>query len=253
MKKENTLIIGAIISLILLILFGWLQTKESELLQLPSQWLAMAVLPIIVALFVGGFITRFKGFGVELESTLKSPVTSLNLTASDAVADIPGDEKRSFEYLNGLSYEKKQATRWLLFKSGRRNFYTPYGIETYMRELPNIRYFEIKSEAGDFICFLPVSVFRNESQHYDESIDSEKLRKFIGSIEQNNVPIVFSDFAIKLKVSSEQALVEVLKVMRLEKSDFAAVVSPSGKYLGVVLANEVERKIADSVLASQTA
>jgi len=102
MKKENALIIGAIISLILLAVFGWLQTKDSKLLQLPSQWLAMAVLPIIVALFIGGFINRFKGFGVELESTLKAPVASLSLTAYDAVADIPGDEKRSFMYLEGL-------------------------------------------------------------------------------------------------------------------------------------------------------
>lgn len=253
MKKENALIIGAIISLILLTIFGWLQSEESKLLQLPSQWLAMAVLPLIIALFIGGFIARFKGFGVELESALKAPVASLSLTASDAVADIPGDEKRSFIYLEGLSYEKKQATRWLLFKSGRSNYYTPHGIETYMRELPNIEYFEIKSEAGDLICFLPVSVFRNESQHYNENIDYEKLSKLIESIEEDNVPIAFSDSAITLKVSSEQALVDVLKVMRAEKANFAAVVSPSGKYLGVVFANEVERKIADSVLATQTA
>ena len=253
MTKENTLITGAILSLILLSVFGWLQTTESKLLQLPSQWLGIAVLPILLALFVGGFITRFKGFGVELETTLKAPVASLSLTASDAVADIPCDEKRSFMYLEGLSNEKKLATRWLLFRSGKNNYYTTGGIERYLREMPNIEYFEIKSDKGDFICFIPISVFRKKEQHYDENIDYENLQKLIVSIEEGNVPTAFIEWAITLKVSSVQGLVDVLKLMRAEKAEFAAVVSPRGKYLGGVFSNEVERKIADSVLAVRSA
>ncbi|MCK5601460.1 hypothetical protein KAR91_06320 [Candidatus Pacearchaeota archaeon] len=255
MKKGNALICGAIISLILLVVFLWLQKTESKLLQLPSQWLAITVLPILIALFVGGFITRFKGFGVELETTLKAPVASLNLalTASDAVANIPGDEKRSFMYLKRLSFEKKQAARWLLFKSGRNNYYTTHEVENYLRELPNLEYFEIRSETGDIICFIPISEFKDSSQKDDESIDRDNIHKLIESIENGNVPIAFSDSAITLKVSSKQGLVDVLKLMRAEKVNFAAVVSPSGRYLGVVFANEVEEKIIDSVLALRAA
>lgn len=251
MKKESILLIGVLLSLILLAAFGLLQIVDSKLLQLPSQWLAIAILPIIIALFVGGFITRFKGFGVELETALKTPVANLNLTASDAVADIPGDEKQSIMYLQDLPYEKKQATRWLLFKSGRQNYYRANDIEMYMKELPNLQYFEIRSEGGDFICFLPTSAFRNTT-HYRNEIDYDKLKKFIKAIEENNVPSAFSGLAISLAISSERELIDVLKVMRAEKADFAAVISPSGQYLGVVFANEVEKKIADSVLATQT-
>ena len=253
-QKQKTLLVGALISLFLFALFGWLQTSESRLLQLPVQWLAIAILPVLVALFMGGFITRFKGFGVELESTLKAPVTSLSLTASDAVADIPGDEKRSFVYLESLSREKKLATRWLLFRSGRKGYYTSSGIGRYMEELPNIEYFEIRSEDGEFICFIPSSTFREEDLgQYGSNILYEKLDQFIGAIEENNVPNAFSGSAITLKVSSDQELLEVIKAMRSEKADFAAVVSPSGKYLGVVFAHEVEKRITDSVLATQPA
>lgn len=251
MKKENALIFGTILSLLLLLVFGWLQETDSKLLNLPTQWLAIAVLPILVALFVGGFITRFKGFGVELETTLKAPVASLNLTASDAVADIPGDEKQSFMYLDGLSAEKKLAARWLLFRSGRKNYYTPDGVRQYMKNLPNLEYFEIKSKMGEIICFLPISTFKETDIQYN--IESDKLQKLIVALEEDNVVNAFSDSVITLKVSSDQKLVDVLRMMRIENVDFSAVVSPSGKYLGVVFASEVERKIADSVLAIRTA
>lgn len=251
-QKRNTLIVGAISSLVLLSAFGWMQANDSRFLQLPAQWLAIAILPIVVALFIGGFITRFKGFGVELESTLKAPVNSLDLTASDAVADIPGDEKRSFMYLDELPREKKKAIRWLLFKSGKSGYYTANGIERYMRELPNIEYFEIRSETGDFLCFIPIDAFRETNNHHEDRINYDKLEKLIEAIEEDKVSSAFSESAITLKVSSEQGLIDVIKTLRSEKTEFAAVVSPNGKYLGVVFANEVERRITDSVLATQT-
>ena len=139
MKKDYAVVVGsAAVSLFLLIVFGWLLAQESKLLQLPTQWLAVSLLPIIVALFIGGFITKFKGFGVELESTLKAPVTSLDLTASDAVKEIPGDDKQSLHYLQELQYEKKQAARRLSFRSGKVGYYTPRNVNEYIKELPNI-------------------------------------------------------------------------------------------------------------------
>jgi len=77
--------------------------------------MAISILPLLLTLFLGGFITRFKGLGIELESTLKAPVTSLKLTASDAIIDSPGNEKSSMMYLDNLSMEEKLSSRWLLF------------------------------------------------------------------------------------------------------------------------------------------
>lgn len=247
MKNEKAVIYGAILSLFLIIIFGWLQASDSKLLKLPFQWLAVAILPIIVGLFVGGFITRFKGFGVELETTLKAPVASLSLTASDAVADIPGDDKKSIMYLDELSIEKKQSIRWLLFRYGKENYYSLHGIERYLIELPNLEYFEIRSKTGNIICFIPISTFKSSVGNHDNIYN--QLQKLIDAVENENVPEIFSDSVITLKVSSDQGLVDVLRAIRTEKTEFASVVSPSGKYLGVIFANEVEKKIADSVLA----
>ncbi len=252
MGNQKTLIVGSILSVILLLFLGWLQSEEAKFLNLSPQWLAIAVLPVLVALFAGGFITRFKGFGVELEATLRTPVASMNLTASGAVADIPGDEKKSFLYIDNLPDDKKLATRRLLFRSGRQDFYTPHGIERYAQELPNIKYFEIRTESGEIICFIPISTFRDTAQPR-RALDFEKLKLLVQAIKQNEVPNAFKESAITLTVSNDQSLVDVLKKMRTESAEFAPVVSPTGKYLGVVFARDVERRIADSVLATTKA
>ncbi len=250
MKKETKLAIGIIASVCLLITLAVLQSMEAKFLELPVHWIALAIAPLVLALFTGGFITRFKGFGLELETTLKAPVASLDLTASDAVADIPGDEKRSYAYLDNLPKEKKLAVNWLLLRSGRKNFYTAQGIETYVRELPNIKYFEVRSENDDFICFLPMAVFKDESDHLSDRLHHEKMQQLIEAIETDKVPEAFHRSMITLKIQSDQSLVDVLRTMRAENVGFAAVVSPAGNYLGVLFAAEVEKRIADMVLAA---
>ena len=112
MKKEKILLLGSGIATVLLILFFVFQSYDASFLKLSAQWLALALLPAIFALFIGGYISKFKGFGVELESALQAPVTTLDLTVSDAVADIPGDEKKSIMYLDNMSV--------LLVKSNKR-------------------------------------------------------------------------------------------------------------------------------------
>jgi len=254
MKKGTVLIYGSILSVLLLLVLGILQIKEAKVLELPPQWLAIAVLPIIISLFISGFLSRFKGFGLEIEGTLQEPVTSLHLTALDAVADIPGGEKQSIMKLEGMTYQKKFATRWLHFKSGRQGYYELSAIEKYLRELPNIEYLEIRSESDDIICFIPIDVFRDATMRQDDvRIDHENIQRLVQAIEQNNVPSAFAGLAVTLKVKSDQSLIDVLKLMKSEKAEFAAVTSPSGKYLGVVFANEIERRIASAVLTASAA
>ncbi|KAA3619494.1 MAG: hypothetical protein DWQ05_01875 [Calditrichaeota bacterium] len=253
MYKNRALGIGMSVSVFLFVALGVLQAIEAKFLELPMHWIAIAVSPLILALFTGGFITRFKGFGVELETTLKAPVASLNLTASDVVADIPGDEKGSFSYLDSLPADKKLAVKWLLLRSGKKHYYSAHGIETYVRELPNIQYFEVRTESGEFICFLPITIFRDGRQPFNSGLKHDKLQQLIEAIETENVTESFRGQTITLKVKSDQSLVAVLRLMRAENVEFAAIVSPSGNYLGVLFTNEVEKKIADSVLSASTA
>lgn len=253
--KNRTIIIlvGISFSFLLLIIFGVLQEKEAKFLKLSSQWIFISILPILVALFVGGYITKFKGFGVELESALKASVSSsIDLKATDALSDIPGDEKQSLEYLHNMPRERALSIRWIVFESGRRNYYTPYGIREYLEKMPNLSFIEMRTKEGQFICYIPINFFKGQidSGGYDR-FDMEKLGRFVSAIEQGNVQESFSNIAISLVVKSSSSIVDVLKAMREEQVDMAAVISDRGKYLGVLFNRDVERKVANAVLRSK--
>lgn len=78
-------------------------------------------------------------------------------------------------------------------------YYTPDGIRRYMAELPNIEYFEIRSEVGEFICSIPASTFGQDINQYEHDIDLGKLRSFIEAIEENSVPDAFSEPALTFR------------------------------------------------------
>lgn len=250
MKKEKILSTGIGISIFLNLLFFVSQSFDAPFLKLPVHWLVLALLPVILSLFIGGYINKFKGFGVELESAIKAPVTTLDLDlkASDAVANIPGDEKKSIMYLDNMSKEKAKTIRWLLFTTGKRDYYGAWTVKQYLERLPNLEFFEVRSKMGDIICFVPVEAFQIDSQNENEKFDIERIEDFVAAINENKVPSEFSDVTITLKVQSNASLVDVLKKMRSENTKLAAVISETGRYIGVVFAHDVESRIADSVL-----
>ena len=254
-NKSTIILVGISSSFLLLIIFGVLQEREAKFLTLSSQWIFLSILPILVALFVGGYITKFKGFGVELESALKASVsTSIELKATDALADIPGDEKQSLEYLHNMSREKALSIRRLVFESGRKTYYALSVVREYLEKLPNLDFIEVRTKEGQFICYIPINFFKGQgdpSRYYQ--VDVEKLGRFVDAIEKDNVKASFSGIAISLVVKSSSSLVQVLKTMRDEKVDMVAVVSDSGRYLGVLFSRDVERKVADAVLRSKPA
>lgn len=181
-----------------------------------------------------GYISKFKGFGVELESALKAPVTTLDLTASDAVADIPGDEKKSIMYLDNMSRDKARSIRCLLFTSGKRHYYAPYTVKEYLERLPNLEFLEIRTQTGDIVCFIPVDALRIPGQDTNGQFDSDRIHVLVNAIEENRAPTEFADAAVTLRVQNNMSLVDVLKIMRSENSKLAAVISETGRYIGVV-------------------
>jgi hypothetical protein len=254
-NRTMTIFFGAFFSVALLLLFGALQEREAKFLSLSSQWIILSILPILIALFVGGYITKFKGFGVELEAALKETVsTSIDLTATDAIADIPGDEKQSIGYLSRMPQSKALSMRWLVFKSGRRNYYSQNGIHEYLMRLPNIEFLEVLNKEGQFVCYLPIDYFKREGTDGEYDLfDTDKINKFIVSLEQENVKESFPGVSISITVKNSDNLMQVLKTLRDEKINMAAVLSDQGRYLGVLFSQDVERKIADAVLKSQSA
>ncbi len=251
--KKNVLPIATAMSVVMLIAFGVLQHQKAAFLDLPMQWLFIACFPTLVALFVGGHITRFKGFGVELESQLnKTPIASLDLTAKDAVADIPGDEKQSIGYLGQMSDEEADATRWLRFESGRTNYYTAHGIEQYLQRLRGLEFMEVLSGNGNFIAYLPIEELQTV-EHGRARPSYEALQRFVEALEQDRVPEAFARKAITTQVQNGEGLISVLQKLRAQRVELAAVVSDDGRYMGAIRSSDIERRIADSVLVASAA
>jgi len=254
-NKTKTVLIGVCISILLLIIFGILQESEAKFLLLSNQWIFISITPVLVALFIGGYITKVKGFGVELEAALKESIsTSIELKATDAIAKIPGDEKQSIEYLQRMSRQKALSIRWLVFELGRINYYSPLSIRKYLMELPNIEFLEVRTKQGQFVCYLPIEYFKREGaiDEYD-LFDMDKIDKFIDALEGGKVKEKFMGIANSVFVKSNENLMKVLRTLRSENVNMAAVISEQDRYLGVLFSHDVERKIADAVIKSKSA
>lgn len=247
--SHKPLVIAFIISALLLIAFFTLQHNEAKILALDSKWIAISLLPILVVLLIGGYIKSFKGFGIELEGRLNNPVTSVSLTATDAAEELAGDEKRSLNYLHMLAERGRPHNRYisrLIFIQGRRNYYSAEIISEYMRVLSGLKYFEVREESGDFIALIPVSRFKQRNE-----VDLELVHSFISSLEDRILFPLFQPGAIRNKVNEGTSLVDALREIRKQNIAYIAVVSDENSFVGLLNARDIEKRIADEVLASK--
>lgn len=253
LRKHATLSGSALLSLLLLGFFLYLQSIGSEILKLNAQWLALSILPILTALLVGGYIAKFKGFGIELEGKLEAPVNSIQLKATDAIEEFPGNEKESMPDLFRVPATQRLAAKRLSFNLDKKNYYVSHAIEEYIRALPNIEYLEVKRTNGELVCLLPISLFKDSSAGNGEiQTKHEEIEKFKNSINDGNVLTTFADSLIKLTVQSTASLIEVLRSLRNNDSDVACVVSKERKLIGVITASLVEKRIADEIVGTKS-
>jgi hypothetical protein len=79
LKKElirhQLLIISLAVSIIILSIFFVFQYYQLKVLLLDVKWIILSGTPILIGLFIGGYIKSFKGFGLELESNLTAPIS----------------------------------------------------------------------------------------------------------------------------------------------------------------------------------
>src|SRR5437763_757057 len=70
-QKNPSVSWACVISILLFLLFCGLQATGSSVLSLPVQWLGISVLPILLALIVGGYVGKFKAAGIEFEPGMR--------------------------------------------------------------------------------------------------------------------------------------------------------------------------------------
>ncbi len=168
-------IIGIVLTSLLLTIFLYLQGKESKMLNLEVKWLVVASIPLFIVILRSNVIQKFKGFGIELETRLQEPIGKINLAAINALADLPSDEKQSIRYLENLSEDKRIQVQRLTLREGRREYYQATAIHEYIRQLPNLKYFEVLSNDEKFIALIPIELFKTK-----DYIDLQRLMLLTG-------------------------------------------------------------------------
>jgi hypothetical protein len=244
------MLVCAAISLGLLVSFAALQVRGSSILNLDAKWLATAGLPLLVGFVVGGYITKFKGFGLELESKLRSPVVTLNLTATSSMATLPGDEKLSVSRLDDFTEDQVDRTKRLSFITGRLDHYDPSAIISYLTALQNLEYFEVKKETGEFVCLVPVLEFkRRTNQNNENKFSYHEVQRFVAALEANKVSIDYSHVCVSLTVSQDTSLLGTLRVLSDNGKKVAAVVTAKHILVGLLTEQEIEHRIANEIMS----
>ena len=204
----------------------------------------------LVALIAGGYIKKFKGFGLELESKLQAPVASLDLKVSDAITDMPGGEKESVHRLHNLSDAEIKNIKRLSFVLEKKNYYGAHAIMEYLQALKYLEFIEVKKQSGKFVCLIPISAFQNtgECNNNIEKYNYDRVKRFRIALEQKTLLSEFSGVCVSTTVKHNDGLIGVLELLRINNSEFAIVVSPEGEFIGTVTSREIEKRIADDVL-----
>jgi len=246
LSQHTALVLGVGISFALLIMFLLFQYNQSDVLKLESRWLIVAGVPLLAALIVGGYIKSFKGFGVELEASLSKPVANLALSATEAMEQIHGDEKRSISYLNQLRAGQRRKISRLVLIQGRIDYYRPDALKQYLHVLRGLKYIEIRNQSGKFVALIPISEFKHDSH-----INDDLLGEFIHTLEQSQVLQRYANSVITVHISEDVGLIESLKLMRQKRTNKLVVVDEDGAFIGLLLSRSVEKRIIDDVLVAK--
>ncbi|MEO0794256.1 MAG: hypothetical protein AAFX93_03785 [Verrucomicrobiota bacterium] len=238
-------ILGLLGSVALLAIFSFLKATNASFIELPTQWLAFAALPTIVALVCGGYIESFSGFGVKLEASLKAPATSIDMKATEAVSEMGAQSKGSVSAVAGLSPERKREIGRLSFVD-KMGYYHAGAIIDYMKQLPNLEFFEVKKEDGTFVGLVPTSIFHNPDE--SEGFDWQKLQTFVDALSAGEVLQAFQGIVLTDAVQKDTNLLDIANHFRAKGVEAGAIVDAKGTFIGVIKRQDVERRIVDGLL-----
>ena len=241
--KHAIMVLGLLCTVFLLIIFLLLQHFIPSVLQLDAKWIVVTLIPLVLALIIGGYVKVIKGFGFELEASIEEPVITIDLEARRALTSLPPFEKRRIRDLERMSRNQKRRIARLRFSAGRPNYYDASAVSQYMRELPNLEYFEVLSPSGMFLCLIPVDYFK-----LNEEIIMERIDDFIIALEANTILDEYRQDVTTLSVQAEQRIVDVLEILRIHATDTAIVLDTRGSAVGIVRTSDIEKRIADEVL-----
>jgi hypothetical protein len=251
-REHMILLICCLVAVLLLVLFGLLKWLGSSVLNLEAKWMIIAGVPILIGLIAGGYIKKFKGFGVELETELEKPVEDLHLTATDAMIKLPRITKDDLSKLETFTPEQIKGTKRLGFTSSRKHDYISEATRMYFEKLRFLEFVEVKNPSDEFLCLIPIEIFREPPASGQADVrryNMYQIDRFIHALEEDKTLLEFGPVCITTTVLKDADLVSALKILRNNAKKEAAVVDADNQFVGLITEAEIERRIADGVLA----
>jgi hypothetical protein len=176
-KKEpesNAVLVWAcVLSLVLLVFFGWLQASKSSMLDLKPQWLWIAVLPILLALVTGKYIGKLKAAGIEYqqyEPPKLDPQMRLLLYAPPPEPGVPSDKPRATEKEQSVEPQHEWTAKRTQEYDRTNRLFLVHVYEPSTR--PNQKY--------DVTIFLMRHVPGGQPNQRDKFLEVEKLELYLG-------------------------------------------------------------------------
>lgn len=247
-RNPNVLALGIILSTVMIIMFFLLQIKGNKGLELNYQWLLLSLIPLIIALFVGNYITKLKYGDYEIDSINRQTI-DIDSDIIDAIEWINSQQKKSIEELEGLPH--KASYKVLRFEYGKKDYYIIRDIIMYLQALPNLRYFEIVEnpqrfsylvKLQDIIGIANVNEIRRNNL-INEEIIYDSLGKFINAVQNRSILDAYPH-AITDSLTEEDTLLSAYKKLRNLKEDFLPFIDHHQRLIGFVRRIKVESKIA---------
>lgn len=253
--RHRLLLISLAVSTILLIIFLVFQYYELKALKLDIKWIILSGVPVLIGLFIGGYIKSFKGFGIELESNLSEPI-SLSVISKIDLTESPGMHKESLERLFNLSENERSKINCLRFISGKTNYYDTYAIEEHLRILHNLKFIEIVNQDGEFIYLIPSTKFKPTRNNIppNQEINGARLNDLVRAIETNNFVEYFPDVITDFIITTDNTLEAYRKIKKSNQSrqlfinrDALPVLDEKKRMIGTIDQQKLESKIAEEV------
>ena len=245
MDAHWSLILSAIASLLLLTVFIRIKAKKPDWLELDSKWLAVSTLPILVGLFSGGYITSFKGLGIEIEAALQEPVKdriklkATQAKAAESLTDGTSHAKGTITQLQQLSADEKNAINRLTFKI-KYPGYSASAVKAYIEHLPKAHYIEI---VDDNLRFL--GAIRTKDIN-------ELERLFVKAVKAGNIKEKFIQDYVTRYIDSDTSAIQALKIIKDNRLKFLPMLNSDRTMKGVVTRRSLEHRIAEDVLAASS-
>ena len=177
-----------------------------------------------------------------MELVTQEPLSS-NTTIFEFITSVFPEEKDTFLHLQSLSPNKRRKANVLQFFLIKKDFYQSGTIANYIRDLPNVKYFEVTDSKGKFKSLSKIDrvLLLRESGNY------LALRNFIKAIENNKLNNIELETTMESIYLTETA-VEVYKKIITTGKSFIAIVDKENILKGVVLKTRLEKYFSELVI-----